>query len=136
MLYEVITQANTDFADRRVFGGTNNETLPFEYNASTKSMTFNGHDIDENDITLFPQTADINVDVGLGIKFDASGNVDKQTVMNLAINGAEVFGHGVDADGDSKNLIKLAFQAANAIDSNDIARITSYNVCYTKLLRL
>jgi len=121
---EMLRQVNTEFADRRVFGGTNNETLPFQYNTATGVMTFNGHDIDENNITLFPETADISVDVGLGIKFDASGNVDKQTVMNLAINGAEVFGHGVDADGDSKNLIKLAFQAANAIDSNDIATAT------------
>ena len=87
-------------------------------------MTFNGHDIDENDITLFPQTADINVDVGLGIKFDATGNVDKQTVMNLAINGAEVFGHGTDGDGDSKNLIKLAFEAADALEANDITKAT------------
>jgi len=121
---EMLRQANTDFADRRVFGGSNNATLPFEYNAGTSAVTFNGHDIDENNIALFPQTADINVDVGLGIKFDASGNVDKQTVMNLAINGAEVFGHGTDSEGESKNIIKLAFEAANALETNDVVKAT------------
>jgi len=122
MAKEMISQANSQYAERQMFGGTNNSTSPFVYNASTKLLTFNGVDINTNDINLFPNTKDINIDVGLGIKFDAAGNVDPQTVMNIALNGAKILGHGVDADGNPNNLIAAAFAAADALEANDTGK--------------
>ena len=70
-------------------------------------------DINTNDITLFPKTKSIYLDVGLGMQFDASGNVDEQTVMDISLNGAEVLGYGTDADGDPNNIIALAYKTAS-----------------------
>lgn len=120
MAGEMINQANTDYADRKLFGGTNNESGPFSYDETTDIVSFNGVNIDTNDINLFPQTKDIYVDVGMGIKFDAAGNVDKQTAMNVALNGAKILGYGTDSDGDSQNIIKLTLDAAKALEANDI----------------
>lgn len=120
MAKEMISQANTDLADRRIFGGTNTTTTPFVYDEATGVLNYNGTNIDS--AGPFPQSKDISVDVGIGIKFDAAGDVDSQTVMNLALKGNELLGYGTDADGDSKNLIKLAYDAADAIESNDKGR--------------
>lgn len=116
---EMIGQINVDFADRKLFGGTNNETSPFVYDETTGKITYNGVDINSQNLSDFPMSKDIYVDVGLGMKFDASGNVDKQTVMNISLNGAKYLGHGTDADGDPNNIIALAFKAANAIENGD-----------------
>jgi len=119
MAREMISQANSEFADRKLFGGTNNSTTPFVYDEGTGELTFNGVDINTDDSALFPQTKGIYVDVGMGMKFDATGNVDKQTVMDISLNGAKLLGHGVDANGQPKNLIAAAIKAAKAIEAGD-----------------
>lgn len=119
MAKEMMTQINSEYAGRKLFGGTNNSTIPYVYDEATKVLTYNGTDITTNDINLYPQNKEISVDVGFGMKFDAAGNVDKQSVMNIALSGAEVLGYGTDADGDPKNLIALAYRAADALDAND-----------------
>ncbi len=122
---EMISQINVDYADRKLFGGTNNTTTPYAYDDVTKTLTYNGVDITSSDLSDFPQTKDIYIDVGLGIKFDAAGNVDKQTAMNISLNGAKYLGFGTDTDGDSKNIIALAYDAANAIEANDTGKANS-----------
>lgn len=120
---QMITQINTKYGDRQLFGGTNNASIPYVYNESTGLLTYNGVDINAHTTsTDFPMQKDIFVDAGLGIKFDAAGNVDKQTVMNLSLSGAKILGCGTDSDGDSLNLIALAFSAADAIQSGDASK--------------
>ncbi len=117
---EMTTQINSEYADRKLFGGTNNGATPFVYDEATKTLTYNGVDINSaTNLSDFPKTADISLDVGLGVQFDADGNVDKQTVMNIALNGAEILGYGTDADGDPNNLIALAYKAADALENNN-----------------
>ncbi len=122
MAKEMTTQINTEFADRNLFGGTNNSSTPFVYNSETKTLTYNGVDIYSNNLSDFPETREISLDVGLGMRFDADGNVDKQTVMNISLNGAEILGYGTDADGDPKNIIALAYSAADAIETGDVGK--------------
>lgn len=116
---EMLSQINSEYADRKLFGGTNNSTTPFVYDEATKTLTFNGVDINSSSLSDFPKTKEISLDIGLGLQFDADGNVDKQTVMNIALNGAEILGYGTDADGDPKNLISIAFKAADALEAGE-----------------
>jgi flagellar hook-associated protein 3 FlgL len=116
---EMLSQINSEYADRKLFGGTNNSTTPFVYDEATKTLTFNGVDINSSSLSDFPKTKEISLDIGLGVQFDADGNVDKQTVMNIALNGAEILGYGTDADGDPKNLISIAFKAADALEAGE-----------------
>ncbi len=119
MAREMTTQINSEYADRKLFGGSNNASAPFVYDQATKTLTYNGVDINSANLSDFPKSADISLDVGLGLQFDADGNVDKQTVMNIALNGADILGYGTDTDGDPKNLISLAYKAADALDAGD-----------------
>lgn len=119
MAKEMLTQINSEYADRKLFGGTNNSTSPFVYDENTKTLTFNGVDINSANLSDFPKSKEISLDIGLGLQFDASGNVDKQTVMNIALNGAEILGYGTDADGDPKNLISIAYKAADALEAGE-----------------
>lgn len=116
---EMLSQINSEYADRKLFGGTNNASTPFVYDETTKTLTFNGVDINSSSLSDFPKTKEISLDIGLGLQFDADGNVDKQTVMNIALNGAEILGYGTDADGDPKNLISIAFKAADALEAGE-----------------
>jgi flagellar hook-associated protein 3 FlgL len=116
---EMLSQINSEYADRKLFGGTNNSATPFVYDETTKTLTFNGVDINSSSLSDFPKTKEISLDIGLGLQFDADGNVDKQTVMNIALNGAEILGYGTDADGDPKNLISIAFKAADALEAGE-----------------
>lgn len=117
---EMVRNMNAEFADRRLFGGTNNTTSAFAYDDATNTLTFNGVDINSENMSDFPNTeSGVFTDVGLGISFLPDGNVDRQTVMDISLNGAKILGHGVDADGDPKNIISLSFEAARALEAGD-----------------
>lgn len=115
---EMIAQINTDYAGRYLFGGTNNSTPPMAINASGQ-VTYNGVVTTENDVSMFPNNKPISVDIGLGIKFDSDGKVDKQTVLDMSLSGIEYLGHGTDPDGDPKNIIQLSLNAADAVKNGD-----------------
>ncbi len=118
---EMISQVNTKFADRYLFGGSNNENPPYTYDKTTGVVSYNGQDINANQNAAdFPQSKPIAVDIGLGIKFNDDGTVDNQTVMDISMNGAEQLGCGTDNDGDPNNLIGLTFKAADAVRNNDM----------------
>jgi flagellar hook-associated protein 3 FlgL len=122
---DMITQMNSQYADRRIFGGTNNSSAAFEYNSSTGKVTYNG--VDVNTLSSpkdFPGSSSILIDVGLGIEYDASGNPKESTAFDISFNGAEYTGCGVDSDGDSLNVIQLAFDAAKALRDGDTNKAT------------
>ena len=119
MADELLSQINNEYADRKMFGGTNNSTIPFVYDSNTKTLSFNGVDVNSQNLSDFPRTSPIYVDVGLGMKTDVNGAVDPQTVMDISLNGAKILGFGTDAEGDPNNLISLCFEAADALDNED-----------------
>ncbi len=123
---DMVKSMNCQYVDRNLFGGTNNSIPPYVYNEATGDITYNGVDVTTLGLTTpgatftgFPKTSSIYVDVGLGMQFDAAGNLDEQTVMDISLNGAEMLGYGVDSDGYSKNLIALSVRAAECFDAGD-----------------
>lgn len=116
---QLVAQMNTDYAGRNIFGGSNSQTTPFVYDAATGILSYNGTDVSTDDADAYAQNKPIYVDVGLGIKFDAQGKVDSQTALDISLSGVDYTGYGKDDDGDSKNVIQLAYDAATALEKGD-----------------
>ena len=188
------TELNEVYADRRIFGGTNNNDVSFTFDTATRQVSYNGvpvsaeiivtddgsgtksykfgikdtvvspitYDDDKNPVTptpklpagvsetltaeqikdfeegrlksydLYPGSQPIYIDVGIGIKYnfetDAvtgepkpdTAKVNPDTAMNIALNGADMTGCGTDKDGDSLNIIQLAYDAAEAMRNGDV----------------
>ncbi len=70
---------------------------------------------------LFPGSKPIFVDVGMGIKYNDNYEVDPQTAMDISLNGAKLTGSGVDELGQSKNMIQLVYDAAEALANGDLS---------------
>lgn len=70
---------------------------------------------------IFPGSGPIYVDIGLGIKYDDNYDIDPQTAMNVAFNGAKIMGCGLDSEKYSKNLAQLVLDAARALKNGDQA---------------
>lgn len=73
----------------------------------------------------FPGSDAILIDVGLGIEYDSEGNVDPTTALDISLNGAAYTGSGRDSDGDSMNVLQLAYDAAKALREGDTQKATS-----------
>lgn len=183
------TELNEVYADRRIFGGTNNNDVSFTFDTATRQVSYNGvpvsaeiiekddgsggktysfgfkdgvvspitYDDDENAVTptpklpadvsatltaeqitdyeegrlksydLYPGSQPIYVDVGIGIKYDfddpndlTTAKVNPDTAMNITLNGVDMTGCGTDQDGDSLNVIQLAYDAAEAMKNGDV----------------
>lgn len=140
----MIDTMNSDFAERQLFGGTSNGKTPFgtveeavldengdpvlddNGNAVMKKfVTYNGVKVnDSGDPSTYPGSDPIYVDIGLGIKYNGNYEVDGQTALDIALNGAEIVGCGMDGD-YSKNLIQLTYDAAEAMRNGDRAKINA-----------
>lgn len=146
----MVNTMNVDFAERQIFGGTSNGATPFEtVNAALddngnaiidgngvpkaaeegkpfkKIVTYNGKALNSYDNpSRFPGSKPIYVDIGLGIKYDENYEVDGQTALDIALNGAEILGCGVE-DGYSKNLIQLTYDVADALRNNDRSTVNA-----------
>lgn len=183
------TELNEVYADRRIFGGTNNNDVSFTFDTATRQVSYNGvpvsaeiiekddgsggktysfgfkdgvvspitYDDDENAVIptpklpadvsatltadqitdyeegrlksydLYPGSQPIYVDVGIGIKYDfddpndlTTAKVNPDTAMNITLNGVDMTGCGTDQDGDSLNVIQLAYDAAEAMKNGDV----------------
>lgn len=96
--------------------------LTYEWNDGTEinpdiDAAKNGRD----NSLLFPGSGPIYVDIGLGIKYDDNYDIDPQTAMNVAFNGAKIMGCGLDSEKYSKNLAQLVLDAARALKNGDQA---------------
>ena len=58
-----------------------------------------------------------------------TGGVDRDSVVEIGLGGTHFHGHG-------ETLQHLVGAVADDVQADDPFRITSYNVCYTKLLRM
>ena len=97
----ILTSLNTKFEDKYVFGGTSREEIPFTLDKSTDPPTlmFKGLSVsDPKNAADFEKLKKevINVDLGLGMKFDDSGNVNQDTVFNISMSGIKFMGYGTE----------------------------------------
>ena len=96
---EMVQVLNADVADRKIFGGVNNETNAFEIHGPIGSqyVTYNGIPVDaSSDPDSYPFSQVSYLDVGIGMSVDGSTNrIDDQTALPITFNGVDCTGCGV-----------------------------------------
>ena len=98
---------NLTVADRRIFGGTNNNEKAFaiEGPANNRYVTYNGVPVNQySDPSMYPFSNPSFADVGLGMMLNSKGVVDEQSALQITFNGMEVLGCGVAATTGFVNL--------------------------------
>lgn len=119
---------NADYAERQLFGGTNNSAPPFkaiENADGTTTVTYNGVAVNDiTDVSAVPGSKPIYIDIGIGIKYNENYEIDPQTAVDVSMNGAELTGYGKETGDDgkvySKNYVQLIFDAAQALENGDV----------------
>lgn len=90
---EIARLMNLSVADRRIFGGVNNDEKAFEI--KNGRVFYNGVDVDTfNDPNDFPNSVVSYCDIGLGMTLDKNGRIDEQSALPLTFNGMDVIGCG------------------------------------------
>ena len=59
------------------------------------------------------------VDIGIGLEFDADGNVIPSSAFNSALSGLDFLGFGTDEDGDPLNIVELMRSLGELFESSD-----------------
>lgn len=122
----VLETLNSDYADRQIFGGSNNSTVPF-----TKELVDGHYEVFYNGVNVntaasledFPGNKPVYIDVGMGIQYNENYEVDPQTAMEISLNGADITGFGKAADSHGEynlNYIQMIYDAADALKNNDV----------------
>ena len=108
---EMVQSLNIDIADRKVFGGLNNETPAFKIEGSgnSKYVTYNGVAVNStNDHEAFPYSGTSYVDIGIGMVTNSnSDRIDDQSAFPITFNGAECTGCGMTSKTASVDLMSL-----------------------------
>ncbi|HBD63461.1 MAG TPA: hypothetical protein DC038_03395 [Clostridiales bacterium] len=105
----ILTALNGKFEDRYVFGGTSKDQIPFTVDTDG-DLCFKGLKLnDPANKTEFDKLVNENIDVdlGLGLKFDGSGNLISDTVFNVSMSGLKFMGYGEDGSGMPNDLYSL-----------------------------
>lgn len=90
---EIARLMNLSVADRRIFGGVNNDEKAFSI--ENGRVIYNGVDVDTyNDPSMFPNSVVSYCDIGLGMTLDKNGRIDEQSALPITFNGMDVIGCG------------------------------------------
>ncbi len=150
---QIMELANCTYNDKYVLGGTNNsENSPFTLNADGK-VCFNGVEVNqiskENGIymddsgTTVPESGDIYMDIGLGLKFNGS-DLNTNSAFKLSVSGLECIGYGTETvkrigtDGVEKeyeipnNLCETLAGMSAALRENDMEKFAVYESQFKK----
>ncbi|MDR2931711.1 MAG: hypothetical protein LBV27_01255 [Oscillospiraceae bacterium] len=95
----LLTDLNSKFSDRYLFGGSQTDQAPFSLDTDGKLMyrgvkvaDFDPTDPDHAKLLDDP----VYIDIGLGMTLDASGNPIPSTVFDRSISGLDIVGTGED----------------------------------------
>lgn len=113
---------NTDSAGRVIYGGSNNDQMPFnileDENGNAITVTYNGVPINAyNNANMFPCSDDVYIDIGLGMVINQeTQKVDPQSVLKISFNGAQVSGCGAESGFGDIDINSLGSSKNYALD--------------------
>jgi flagellar hook-associated protein 3 FlgL len=119
---QILQSLNATDSDSYYFGGSNTDTKPFEVVGG--KLSYNGQSLDTLTAAAIKDLESDSryVDIGLNVKFDALGVLDKNTVFNYSVPGIKIVGSGTtnDTAGNpmSNNLYDLIGQLASEFESS------------------
>lgn len=122
----ILQMLNSKYADKNIFGGSNNNSLPYTIDETTGNMLYNGVDVSDlslvngklvnaaGDEVEIPYNEDLFVDLGNGMRL-VNGKVDSRTAFKISFDGLDIMGYGTETvtkkDGTtfevSNNIINL-----------------------------
>ncbi len=117
---QLLKLANTNFAGKYILGGPNTTEVPFTLESG--KIFYNGEDMDNDDIS----TEQIYGDMGMGIAFDAYGNLLSGKGVRIATPGSQVLGYGIDSDGLPNNVYNLFTDIVDMLESGDTTNGEQY----------
>lgn len=94
-LEEIMSLANSSSGGRYIFGGTNTDTIPFDFNTAGTEIEYSGND------TAF------------------SINVGKDTVIPVGKDGEDIFGE----NWDDSNIFRTLIDMRTSLETNDFSGI-------------
>lgn len=117
----MVMSMNAKYGDKFLFGGSSTKEAPFELKniekdgVTTRVLTYRGIDVNT---TVPEELAELEklaketnyMDLGFGLKKDASGNMIEGTAYETSRPGIDILGFGNDEEGISKNMITLTLQ--------------------------
>lgn len=125
---QILETLNSSASDVYLFGGSTTDSKPFQVVAG--KLNYNGYPLDlplpagtaleNSDLIKKLETDSRYMDIGLNVKFDASGNVDRTSVFNYSIPGIKIVGSGTTDLGGvtaSNNLYDLLGQIASEFEN-------------------
>ncbi|MCL1789558.1 MAG: hypothetical protein FWG33_04295 [Oscillospiraceae bacterium] len=120
---QMVQLMNLVTADRRIFGGVNNDSQA--YRIENGKVLFNGVDVSlYSDPSKFPFGQDSYIDAGLGMTFLDEYTIDPQSAIAVTFNGARILGCGMsDYDPKIVTLQSFDFKPTDNI-ANDVFNIT------------
>ncbi|MBP1925762.1 flagellar hook-associated protein 3 FlgL [Sedimentibacter acidaminivorans] len=98
----MLNSLNSKISDRYVFGGTSKDEIPFTVDTNG-DLLYKGISVDDNanQINLDALASEnLNIDLGLGMKFDGSGELIKDTTFDLSMSGIKIMGYGTATAAD------------------------------------
>lgn len=129
--HQLLQSLNSSASGTYYFGGTNSNKMPFTvddagnlcYNEFNLNRDFSALDPAILDQLTALKSSSMYVDIGMGIKYDATGNVEPSTVFEYSVAGINITGSGMTADSDgnmmSNNLYNLLGQLADSLEAED-----------------
>lgn len=102
----ILASLNGKFSDRYVFGGASKNEIPFTLD-NNDNLLYKGINVDdESNKAILDELANeaINIDIGLGMKFNSDNTINKDTVFDISMAGISFMGYG-DAKDNSGNTI-------------------------------
>ena len=104
----IVMSMNARYGDKFLFGGASTKEAPFKLESG--KLLYRGIDVNTTDAAEIAQLKAMSeetnyLDLGFGLKTDASGDIIKGTAYNLSNPGIEALGYGKNADGVSQNMV-------------------------------
>lgn len=123
----MVQSMNAKYGDTFVFAGADGMNTPFTWvddPQKGRQLHYRGIPVDTDDTDMMKQLEELSkenrfVDIGLGLKEDADGNLIESSAFNDALQGINFLGFGVDDDGDPKNVISLVSEMGKILSRCD-----------------
>ena len=129
MADSIVLTMNGRYGDNYVFAGADGLNIPFTWETGAdgkKTLCYRGVSVNAANNSEDLQILDYMskeeakyVDLGLGLEEDANGNIIDSSAANVAIQGINYLGYGVDDEGDPKNIVSIMSRMGEILQNCD-----------------
>ena len=127
MAESIVLTMNGRYGDNYVFSGADGLNIPFTWEEvdGKKTLCYRGVNVSstvdaDQALLNYMSTEEAKyVDLGLGLEEDANGNIIDSSAANVALQGINYLGYGLDDDGDPKNIVAIISRMGEILQNCD-----------------